>query len=118
MSVGVAKTTHYCMGREKSTNIFSFESEKCPCSLFLAENSPCCDDEHEVLIVDDSQTQTTSLAPVSPEFFELGDVLHAKSEQIFVYASTQFISADFSPPPKEPLFKINCSFVFYESELS
>ena len=96
MSVGVAKTTHYCMGREKSTNFFSFESEKCLCSLFLPENSPCCNDEHEVLIVDDSQTHTASLAVVSPEFFELGDVLHIKPEQIFVYASIQFINDDFS----------------------
>ena len=118
MSVGVAKTTHYCMGREKSTKVFSFESEKCPCSLFLADNNPCCDDEQEVLVVDDSQTLATSLAPMTPEFFSLGNIINIKPNEIFAYTSTQFLIEDFSPPPKEPLFKINCSFVFYEDELS
>lgn len=118
MSVGVAKTTHYCMGREKSTNLFSFESEKCPCSAFMPEKSGCCDDEHDVLIVDDSQTHTPPLAILGPDFFEIGDVYQHEIEQVFVYTSTQFIKHDLAPPPKEPLFKINCSFVFYESELS
>ena len=106
------------MGREKSTKVFSFESEKCPCSLFLADNNPCCDDEQEVLVVDDSQTLATSLAPTTPEFFSLGNIINIKPNEIFAYTSTQFLIEDFSPPPKEPLFKINCSFVFYEDELS
>lgn len=106
------------MGREKSTNIFSFESEKCPCSLFLPENNGCCDDKHEVLIVDDSQTTTVNFACVAPDFFEIGSVLNAKPEQIFAYTSMQFTRANISPPPKEPLFKINCSFVFYDDKLS
>ena len=118
MSVGVAKTTHYCMGREKSTKVFSYESKKCPCSAFLPENNDCCKDKHELLIVDDSQTQTVSLAPPTPEFFQIGETYQVQSEQTFAYASTQYIKPDFSPPPKEPLFKINCSFVFYDSELS
>jgi hypothetical protein len=118
MSVGVAKTTHYCMGREKSTKIFSYESKKCPCSAFLPENNDCCKDKHELLIVDDSQTQTVSLSPPIPEFFQIGETYQIQPEQTFAYASTQYIKPDFSPPPKEPLFKINCSFVFYDSELS
>ena len=106
------------MGRAKSTKVFSFESKKCPCSAFLPENSDCCKDKHELLIVDDSQTQTLSLTPPSPDFFEIGDTYLVQPEQVFAYTSTQYIKADFSPPPKEPLFKINCSFVFYDSELS
>jgi hypothetical protein len=118
MSVGVAKTTHYCMGREKSTKIFSFESKKCPCSVFLPENNDCCNDEHVLLIVDDSQTQTLTLALPAPDLFQIGETYSAGQEEILAYASTQYIKPDFSPPPKEPLFKINCSFVFYDHELS
>jgi len=118
MSVGVAKTTHYCMGREKSTKIFSFESKKCPCSVFLPENSDCCNDEHVLLIVDDSQTQTLTLALPAPDLFQIGETYQAAQKEIFAYTSTQVIKPDFSPPPKEPLFKINCSFVFYDHELS
>jgi hypothetical protein len=118
MSVGVAKTTHYCMGRAKSTKIFSFESKKCPCSIFLPENNPCCEDEHEVLIIDDSQTQTLALAPVAPEFFVIADLLNDEKKQIIEKSDKRFLIADFSPPPKIPLFKTNCSFVFYDGDLS
>ncbi len=106
------------MGREKSTKVFSFESRKCPCSVFLPENSGCCQDEHELLIVDDSQTQSPSLALFAPGFFQIGEVYSTKPEQVFAYASMQYIKPVFAPPPKEPLFKINCSFVFYDGELS
>lgn len=106
------------MGREKSTKIFSFESKKCPCSVFLPENNDCCDDEHELIIVDDSQTQTFSLALAAPGFFQIGETYHVKPIQEFAYASKQYIKPDFSPPPKEPLFVVNCSFVFYDDELS
>lgn len=118
MSVGVAKTTHYCMGRAKSTKIFSFESKKCPCSAFLPGNNDCCDDEHELLIVDDSQTQSFSLALAGPGFFEIGRVFQEQSPQIFAYTNTQYFNEDFLPPPREPLFKIHCSYVFYDDELS
>jgi hypothetical protein len=84
----------------------------------LPENNDCCKDKHELLIVDDSQTQTLSLAPLTPDFFQIGETYHVQPEQVFAYASKQYIKPDFSPPPKEPLFKINCSFVFYDDELS
>ena len=118
MSVGVAKTTHYCMGREKSTKIFSYEAKKCPCNLFFPENSDCCDDEHQLLIIDDSQSQSVAFVPATPDFFEIGNLYEERALQVIAHASTQYINVDFSPPPKEPLFKINCSYVFYDSELS
>ncbi len=117
MSVGVVKTTHYCMGREKSTKIFSYEAKKCECSLFFPKND-CCHDKHEILIIDDSQSQTLTFVPPMPDFFEMGAVYHDQPEQIFVHTSTQYLTPDLSPPPKEPLFITHCSFVFYDSELS
>lgn len=119
LSVGVVKTTHYCMGREKSTELFSFESKKCPCSLFLPENGACCKDEHELLSVDDTQSITASFAPVTPGFFLIGCTFNPDSnEGIIEQSLTQFITLDFLPPPKVPLYKINCSLVFYDDELS
>jgi hypothetical protein len=119
LSVGVVKTTHYCMGREKSTELFSFQAKKCPCSLFLTENSDCCKDEHEVLSIDDSQAFSPSLAPVAPDFFLIGNTFSILENKVILEQSlTQFFIADFSPPPKEPLYQINCSLVFYDDELS
>jgi hypothetical protein len=118
MSVGVAKTTHYCMGREKSTKVFSFESKKCPCSAFLPQNNDCCEDEHEILIIDDSQTAVASLEAPAADYFIIEELHFADLTQEIAYSSSQLITADLAPPPKEPLFKINCSFVFYDEELS
>jgi hypothetical protein len=118
LSVGVVKTTHYCMGREKSTELFSFESKKCPCSLFLQENNDCCNDEHEVLLIDDSQKVAHSIAPISPDFFLIGTIFNQADTQVIEQPIRQYISTDFSPPPKEPLYQINCSLVLYDDELS
>ena len=107
------------MGREKSTELFSFQSKKCPCSLILPENGACCKDEHEVLSVDDYQSFTASFAPKLPDFFLIGDTFTNEPKvNIIEQSLTQFITLDFSPPSKEPLYKINCSLVFYDDELS
>jgi hypothetical protein len=107
------------MGREKSTELFSFQAKKCPCSVYLPENNGCCQDKHEVLSVDDSQTFSPVFAPVSPDFFLIGATFaSAEENQTFEQSFKQFLNADFSPPPKEALYKINCSLVFYDDELS
>ena len=107
------------MGREKSTELFSFQAEKCPCSLFLAENSDCCKDEHEVLSIDDSQTLTPSLAPQTPGFFLIGLTFSDLIETPEIDQShTQLFAIDFSPAPKVPIYQTNCSLVLYDDEVS
>lgn len=107
------------MGREKSTKLFSFEAKKCPCSLFLAEKNDCCHDSSEILIIDDFQAQAAVFVTAVPVYFELGTI-HPQIANIEVFAKpiTQYIDPDFSPPPKEPLYRINCSLVLYEGKLS
>jgi hypothetical protein len=119
LSVGVVKTTHYCMGREKSTELFSFESKKCPCSDYMPENGDCCKDKHEVLSVDVTQSFTAAFTPVNPDFFLIGETFNQEfKDHIIEQSLTQFITLEFPPPPKAPLYKINCSLVFYDDELS
>ena len=119
LSVGVVKTTHYCMGREKSTELFSFQSKKCPCSVYLPETDDCCKDETAILSVDDSQSFTATFAPKLPDLFLIGPTFSIEPTiQIIEQSFIQFIALEFSPHPKEPLYKINCSLVLYEDELS
>ena len=107
------------MGREKSTELFSFQAKKCPCSLYLPENGNCCKDKHEVLTLDDSQSFSPSLAPHAPDFFLIGNTFNVLQEEvIFEQSLTQFFTPDFPPPLKEPLYQINCSLVLYDDELS
>lgn len=113
LSVGVVKTTHYCMGRAKSTELFSFEAKKCACSLFSPENS-CCKDTHEIFIIDDFQVAAHSPASDVPQFYVLAEVnLVLNAEQKTAKASVYNCFSDYSPPPV-PLYLVNCSFVFYD----
>ena len=115
LTVGVAKTTHYCMGRLNHSDLFTFETEKCRCAVYLQENPPCCKDTHELIVIDNDQSQGTVIAANAPTFFEIGS-LYVENLLNPVSPSAErpneFFS-DNSPPPREALFKIYCSLVFY-----
>jgi hypothetical protein len=101
------------MGRANSSELFSFEAKKCSCSLFSSENS-CCQDIHELVVIDDFQVVAPGLAPAIPDLYVLAEVntppIETK-ESVKAIINTCF-SKCLRPPI--PLFKINCSFVFYD----
>jgi hypothetical protein len=117
LTVGVVQTTHYCMGRVKSQVLFSYESIKCPCSV-LAKYSKqgCCNDEHDLLKIDDDQSASTVVSLV-PAFFEIGAVF--TDFIVFEVDQDNHILSDESPPPLAdiPLFTKHCSLVFYDDEM-
>jgi hypothetical protein len=113
-SVGIIKATHFCMGREASVQFFSSEAKKCPCSLYAKEKTSCCDDEHELLRIDDEQKTISNLTAPLPVW---------KIERIFTERLLTFTirssNADASgepqkAPPKIPIWKANRSYVFYD----
>jgi hypothetical protein len=101
------------MGRAKSAEIFSYQAEKCACSLFSPENS-CCNDTHEFFIIDDFQVTSPGLAPDMPEFYVLGEV-NLNTNQLHKSVKTNVNNRfnKYSPPPI-PIYKVICSFVFYD----
>jgi len=116
LTVGVAKTTHYCMGREKHSSLFSSTTKKCGCSLFLQASSACCDDQHEIVKIDDDQAGSHALSIAAPEFSLLGEVFTLNDEIVSVHASRQHCEIELDPPPpKVPLYQSFCSLVFYDS---
>ena len=71
LTVGVAHTTHYCMGRVKSSSYFTFESQKCFCALFaLPSSKSCCDDESTLTKIEDDHAASPAIS-VSPEFYAI-----------------------------------------------
>ncbi|MBX2945644.1 MAG: hypothetical protein KF725_07400 [Cyclobacteriaceae bacterium] len=114
LTVGVAKTTHYCMGRAKSAEIFSFEAQKCACSGFTPENSGCCQDEHEIIKVDDNQSFTVSLVLDAPALFSIRTVNDQLEFVSIIDRTSVYTHIDDYIPPPEALFKVNCSFLFYD----
>jgi hypothetical protein len=113
-SVGIIKATHFCMGREASVQFFTAESRKCPCSVYAKEKSTCCDDEHELLRIDDDQRTISGVSNPLPVW----KVERIFTERLLTYTvisptSGQVEEAEKSPP-KLPIWKANKSYVFYE----
>jgi hypothetical protein len=115
-SIGIVKATHFCMGREASVAFFSAEAKKCACSIYAGEKDSCCDDEHELLRIENEQKVVSAFALQLPQWIELGDLLidtnvvHSKIESP---PWDKFNQQSF--PPKIPLWKMQCKMVFYDN---
>jgi hypothetical protein len=104
------------MGREQNSSLFSFEAKKCPCFRSMGTTKSCCEDEHEIVKIEDdhstsqvAQSPTPTFNLISVFFFET-ETLFPKPEQL------SFAELDLAPP-KIPIYKAVCSLVFYESEV-
>jgi hypothetical protein len=115
-SIGVFKSTHYCMGRASSVTYFSSESKKCVCEAYGGEKHGCCDDEKELIQINDDHQPVITYHLGIPHIYVLGDLY---TEQLVAEAPVEARIQNLSstePPPPLPIFKRNCSFIFYESE--
>jgi hypothetical protein len=117
LTVGVVKTTHYCMGREKNSSLFSFSTRQCPCSLFAKEQMSCCDDEHEVLKIDDDQSGGYVLVSPIPDFNLIGEIFSQNQKDTGIIESFHFQGPADIPPPKVPRYQSLCSLVFYDHQV-
>ncbi|HWA33867.1 MAG TPA: hypothetical protein VG737_07045 [Cyclobacteriaceae bacterium] len=115
LAVGVAKTTHYCMGREKHSSLFSFSTKQCPCVIFAKEKMPCCGDEHEILKIEDDHSGTQVFHSPVPEFTLIGETFSLILPVLKVEESIHPVAAINIPPPKVPRYQSLCSLVFYDS---
>lgn len=116
LTVGVVRTTHYCMGRVNSTVLFSFEAKKCPCAVFMrAGAESCCDDDHDLIKIETDHAASL-IVSIAPQFFEMGTLFNTNrnSEQVLAQPVNPL---DENPPPlySPSLFTQHCSLVFYDS---
>jgi hypothetical protein len=104
------------MGRALRTSIFSFESEKCFCEK-SSKPDTCCDDEFEVVKIENDHSISHVIHTPSPEFNLIGDLFSTLSKPAFIRPEVKFVVESNLPPPKIPIYKVNCSLVFYESAI-
>lgn len=119
LTVGVVRTTHYCMGRVKSTSLFSFQSVKCACAVISSPMSKkCCDDEHDLIKIDDDQS-ASHIVSITPDFFEIGKIFEVIEAPVSA-VSHSIATFNSRPPPVNsvPLFTKHCSLVFYDDEMT
>src|SRR5688500_10070657 len=115
-SVGVVKATHFCMGREASVSFFSTEAKKCPCSLFAKEKDDCCDDKHDLLRLDDFQKNLPAFSISLPALTLLGGLYDVLSAIAAENPALLRPSGSNAQRPPKILFKIHCSYVFYDEK--
>jgi hypothetical protein len=115
-SIGVLKATHFCMGRKSSETFFTTESKKCVCSAFMEEKGACCDDEQGLVKIDNEQKTISILSLNVPQWMVLEKLY---TEQLLATAepASNDLQVRDLPPPDRPLFKIHCSYVFYDDDL-
>jgi hypothetical protein len=119
LSVGIIKSTHYCLGREASVALFTADADGCACDLsFEAEEDECCNDVHEVVRITDDQKVLGEYVIRIPQLYILDDLyttqLIAQSAEINTTGVCS--NEQIAPPPKVPIFKTNCSLVLYDHE--
>jgi hypothetical protein len=116
LTVGVAKTTHYCMGRLNTSSLYTFDDAKCACAAFAASikaSKSCCKDEHELITLDNDQSQTAIATISIPVFFVIQTLFVAVDRQDVLQLHQPRIFTSSSPPVQPPLFKLHCSLLFY-----
>jgi hypothetical protein len=114
LTVGVAHTTHYCMGRVNSSAYFSFESQKCACDLFADRDlESCCDDELALIKIKDDHS-ASGVVSVSPEFFTICDLTVPVQDEAPVAGMPATALEEAPPGDSVPLFVKHCSLIFFD----
>lgn len=113
LSVGVTKSTHYCFGRVQSVKYFAKSADNCFDSD--ERQMPCCDDELELLQLEDEQQLLQSLE-ISPTWFVINDI-DLISELPQVSQLVTEISYNSNDPPgsysQHPAYITFCSLTYY-----
>ncbi len=112
LSIGVLKSTHYCLGQVKDVNYFSTEDK---CSDEQEAPHSCCDYQVEVIQLDEDQQQmkvkfnSVELNEIAPllvqiEFASLASEIEADEDYPLIK----------SPPlERAPLYQLNCNYTYY-----
>ncbi|MEP2770623.1 MAG: hypothetical protein ABJH05_00655 [Fulvivirga sp.] len=112
LSIGVLKSTHYCLGQVKDVNYFSIKDD---CAEEQEQPHACCDYLVEVIQLDEDQQQVkvkfnfSELNMIAPVFIPI----EFTSLTTEIEASANYPLAESPPIYKRPLYQLNCSFTYY-----
>jgi hypothetical protein len=117
-SVGIMKATHFCMGKEASVAYFTAESKDWACSIPPGEGNHCCHDKQELVKLEDSQKTLSNLQLSSPTLTLLGALYNVSRGWHAPLAIHFSAYAERAQPPPTVLFRLHCSFVFYDERVA
>ena len=115
LSAGIAKSTHYCMGKVLSVAYFSTQADTCVCDDSTEAMHGCCKDETELIKIEyDQQKVKLDLDEKSLYFIKPVIVPTEFSALINnIEEDFEFHGYDLPPPNKIPVYKLNCNFTYY-----
>jgi len=103
------------MGRALPSSLFFTETQKCACGERSTPDE-CCDDELELVKIDNDQAASLVVHSPAPEFNLIGEIfLEDASSSALVSTTVEFVDDRDHLPPKIPIYQRICSLVFYES---
>jgi hypothetical protein len=103
------------MGRALPSSVFSYETKKCFCGD-VKEKDDCCKNQFELVKIENDQSSSQVVDSPSPEFNFIGEIFSEVTIESVVHNQfNEFVADNNQPPPKIPIYQINCSFIFYES---
>ncbi|MCI0750846.1 MAG: hypothetical protein L0Y35_03330 [Flammeovirgaceae bacterium] len=116
LTVGVAKTTHYCMGRERFSTLFTFQSKFC-CPPQPESDFSCCHDDIELIKITDDQQVSLSTTISIPDFFLIHEFTFPETISQFNQQPLEFKASYAEKPPltHRPFYDLHCSLIFYEA---
>jgi len=111
LSVGVAKSTHFCMGREHHSALFSFESKKCACSVYQRiDVKTCCEDETELVKIENDQVHSSATDAPQTGWSVLPIIAFECAKPVILSGNVLTLVSYNLPPPKVPIYQLGCSW--------
>jgi len=129
LNVGIIAHVHTC--HDGKSNIALTQVEADCCHTSEGTNNTCCESNHSTK--ENTHNQTVACCEDDVIVFQFTEISQIPSEQFSLvvfpieknFTSNNLLQSfhiqktynldflDYSPPPKEPLFSLHCSFIFY-----
>ncbi|MTI22767.1 hypothetical protein E1176_17175 [Fulvivirga sp. RKSG066] len=114
LSIGVAKSTHTCMGEVLDVAFFSTQTAGCM-GMTEEVSMPCCNDYLEFFQIEEDHQRTDIKSLSDLDWVLIPQLQTIEFDLLFVKNDIPEDYPPIDPPPlnKAPIYQINCNYTFY-----